>query len=293
MTLLGDPGLIRAAARERGVDLEAVLIGSPPASGREADDLVRAYRERKAAQGLTEDEAREHLKDPLLCAALQVSCGRYDGLVAGAEGLTPRVLRQLLRGIGVATGARRVSSFMLIATASEGESRRLLIFADGSVNPDPTAVELAEIALRTARGARIFLGEPPRVALLSFSTRGSADHPRTRKVAEATRIVRARAPDLIVDGELQADAALVPEVATRKAPTSPVGGRANVLIFPDLESADIACRMMRALTGARTLGPILQGLACPANVAEPDHSADDLVDLIAVTAAQATEGSRL
>jgi phosphate acetyltransferase len=188
---------------------------------------------------------------------------------------------------------RRVSSFTLVITPSPAsEPRRLLIFADGSVNPEPTAVELAEIALLTARSASAFLGEPPRVALLSFSTRGSADHPRTRKVAEATRIVRARAPDLSVDGELQADAALVPAVAVRKAPTSPLGGRANVLIFPDLESADIACRMLRGLAGARTLGPILQGLACPANVAEPDQNADDLVDLIAVTAEQATEGSR-
>jgi phosphate acetyltransferase len=292
VTLLGEPGLIRAAARRQGVDLEAVAIRAAGGNGREADDLVRAYRERRAARGLTEDEAREHLKDPLLGAALQVSCGRYDGLVAGADGLTPHALRRLLRGIGVAAGARRASSFTRLTTPSgEGEPSRRLIFADCSLNPDPTAVDLAEIALLTAESARTLLDEPPRIALLSFSTRGSADHPRTRKVAEATRIVRARAPDLIIDGELQGDAALVPEVAARKAPTSPIGGRANVLVFPDLESADIACRMMQALAGARTLGPILQGLARPANVMGPGDSADDLVDLIAVTAVQATEAS--
>jgi phosphate acetyltransferase len=182
-----------------------------------------------------------------------------------------------------------VSSFTLVIVPEQGSSR-LLVFADCAVSPEPSATDLAEIALLTARSARPFLEEPPRIALLSFSTRASADHPRTRKVAEAVRIVAARAPEVIVDGELQADAALVPEVAARKAPTSPLGGRANVLVFPDLESADIGRRMMQGLCGARILGPILQGLSHPANVAGPDHGADDLVDLIAATAEQAAIG---
>lgn len=288
--LIGNPDEIRLNARKFGLkNLEKAEIVNPKSHSKK-NHYIDMMVELRKHKGMTKEEAEKLIEDPLYLGALMVKNGDVDGEVAGAHRSTSDVLRPAFQYIKTAPGISVVSgAFLMIVKNKSYGDNGAFIFADGGVHPNPTDKELAEIAVVSGRTARSLAGMEPRVALLSFSTKGSAKHELIDKVISATKIAQQMAPDMLIDGELQGDAALVESVGKTKAPGSKVAGKANVLVFPDLNCGNIAYKIVQRLADAEAFGPILQGIAAPVNDLSRGCSVSDIVSMIAITVKQAAD----
>jgi phosphate acetyltransferase len=287
--LLGDPDEIQAHAAKLGLkNLDKATIVNPKSHSKKEQyaDLMVELRKSK---GMTKEEALRLIEDPLYLGVLMIKSGDADGEVSGADHATGDVLRPAFHYVKTAPGISVVSgAFIMILPDKSFGDNGILIFADGAVYPDPDDKELAEIAVASAHTAKVIAGLEPRVAILSFSTKGSAKHEMVDKVISATKIAQQMAPEFLIDGELQGDAALVESIGQKKAPGSKIAGKANVLVFPDLNCGNIAYKLVQRLAHAEAIGPILQGMAAPINDLSRGCSVNDIVSMIAITANQAS-----
>ena len=288
--LIGNPDDIFAAADKFGLKNISKAKIIDPLNHDKVDEYVDLMVEIRKTKGLTKEEARELIKNPLYLGVLMIKAGDADGEVAGANNATGDVLRPAFQYVKTAPGVSVVSGSIVMGMKdSKFGNDGLMVFADCAVHPDPDAQELAEIAVATGRTAQAILGMEPRIAMLSFSTKGSAKHDFVDKVVTATKLAQEMAPDLKIDGELQVDAAIVPEIGKKKAPGSDIAGVANVFVFPDLQSGNIGYKLVQRFANAEAVGPILQGMAAPINDLSRGCSVSDIVNLIAITANQVTE----
>ena len=288
LILIGDPEVINRMAAEKGYEQikEAKIVN--PKTDPKMPEYANLLFELRKAKGMTEEEAAKKVQDPLYLGCLMIKAGDADGELAGARGTTADTIRPAFQILKTKPGCKIVSgAFLMFTPAKHLGENGFLLFADCAVNPCPTAEELAQIAISTAETARALGGFEPRVAMLSFSSKGSAKHELVDKVTEATRLAKEMAPELQLDGELQADAALIESVGKSKAPGSPVAGKANVLVFPDLQAGNIGYKLVERFSGADAVGPILQGIAAPVNDLSRGCKVQDIVQMVVITANQA------
>jgi len=290
LILLGSEENIKSKARELRIDLSNKIKIISPKDSEKLKEYAESYYQLRKHKGVSLEEAYQLLENPLYFGALMVYHDDADGLVAGSINATGDVFRPALQTIKTAPGINIVSSsfVMVVPDCAYGENG-IMVFADCALNPEPNAEQLADVAIASASTGKALVGFEPRVAMLSFSTKGSGKHPLVDKVIEATKIAKEKKPELLIDGELQADAALIPSIGERKAPNSKIAGKANVLIFPDLHSGNIAYKLIERLAKAEAIGPISQGMRKPVNDLSRGCSAEDIVNVVAITVLQAGE----